>query len=107
MAFSLSRLIILESNRITCVKVFETVAVKFPKATQRGTASCVGDIDGFKVWLGFWRGIPSWKCSCVETIHTQSQNPCVHAVALSITWDRNRNVPDPTIDDINFLTGKH
>ena len=106
MAFSFSRLIIFESNRITFEKAFRLVDEDFRQVTKRGTASCVGKIDSFEIWLGFWKGTPSWKCSCTKTLYAQSKNPCVHAVALSVVWDRNRGVPDPLDEDIAFLTMK-
>lgn len=106
MAFSFSRLIISESDRVTCERAFRLVNQNCLQATQRGTASCVGKIDSFEIWLGFWKGIPSWKCSCTKILYTQSTNPCVHAAALSIVWDRNRGVPDPSNEDIEFLMKK-
>jgi hypothetical protein len=104
MAFSFSRLIIFESDRATSDKAFKLTGEYLPQATQRGTASCDGEIDNYKIWLGFWKGIPSWKCSCTQTLYSQSKNPCVHAIALAFAWDRNRGIPDPTVEDITFLT---
>ncbi len=106
MAFSFSRLIISESDHATCERAFKMVNKDLFQATKRGTASCVGNIESFEVWLGFWKGIPSWKCSCTKTLYTQSTHPCAHAVALSIAWDRNRGVPNPSSEDIEFLTQK-
>jgi hypothetical protein len=77
------------------------------QVTQRGTTPCVGKIGNFDIWLWFWKGIPSWKCSCRETAYAQSSKPCAHAIALAIAWDRNRNVPDPSNEDVEFLTRKH
>ena len=106
MAFSFSRQIISESDRATSDKAFKLVDEYLPQVTKRGTASCVGKIDDFETWLGFLKGIPSWKCSCAKTLYIQSTNPCVHAVALSIVWDRNRDVPDPSSEDVEFLIKK-
>jgi hypothetical protein len=106
MVFSFSRLIISESDRATSDKAFKLIGEYLPQATQRGTASCVGKIDNFEIWLGFWKGIPSWRCSCTKTMYAQSSEPCVHSIALSIVWDRNRSVPDPSNEDIKFLTKK-
>lgn len=106
MAFSFSRLILYESDSATCKQAFELHKEKLPQATQRGTASCIGEIDSYKIWLGFWKGIPSWKCSCMEVLYARSNNPCVHTIALAIAWDRNRGVPDPSNEDIEFLTKK-
>ncbi len=107
MAFSFSHLIIYESDRMTCESAFRLVNEDLPQATKRGTASCVGKIESFDIWLGFKKGIPSWKCSCTKTLYAESSNPCVHAIALAISWDRNRGVPDPSDEDIEFLTKKH
>jgi len=103
MAFSFSRLIISESDSVACKKAFELVDQMHPKAIQRGTASCVGEIGEYTIWLGFTRmGAPSWRCSCIH-----SEKPCVHTIALSIAWDRNRGVPDPSQENIDYLTKKH
>ena len=103
MAFSFSRLILYESDSTMYKQAFKLLEEKLPQATQRGTASCIGEIDNNKIWLGFWKGIPSWKCSCTQTVYAQSKNPCAHAIALAFVWDRNRGVPDPSGDDIEFL----
>ena len=104
MAFSFSRLIIYESDYVTSEKASKLVSEDFLQTTKCGTASCVGKIDSFEIWLGFKKGIPSWECSCTKIMCSQSSKPCVHAIALAIAWDRNRNVPDPTSEDIKFLT---
>jgi len=107
MAFSFSRLILYESDSTMCKQAFKLLEEMLPQVTQRGTVSCIGEIDSYKIWLGFYKGIPSWRCYCTQTVHAQSKNPCVHAVALAIAWDRSRDVPDPSSDDIEFLTMKH
>jgi hypothetical protein len=108
MAFSFSRLIISESDGITCKKVFEIVDRINLQAEQRGTATCVGKIGGNEIWLGFTRmGLPTWKCSCTENIYTRKTKPCSHTIALSIVWDRSRGVPDPSLEDIEYLTRKY
>lgn len=107
MAFSFSRLILYESGSITYKQSFKLLDEKLPQVRGRDTASCIGEIDSYKIWLGFGKGIPSWKCSCTQTVHAQSKNPCAHAIALAFAWDRSRGVPDPTADDIAFLTMKH
>jgi hypothetical protein len=104
MAFSFSRLILYELDCTIWSRSFKLLEEKLPQATQRGTASCVGEIDSYKIWLGFKKGIPSWKCSCTQNANAQSEKPCSHAIALAIAWDRNRGVPDPTAEDIAFLT---
>ena len=53
MPFSFSRLIISESDSATCEDAFEIVKEKPIQMKQRGTASCIGKIDGYKIWLGF------------------------------------------------------
>ncbi|MBP6994105.1 SWIM zinc finger family protein [Candidatus Woesebacteria bacterium] len=104
MAFSFSRLIISETDLVTCERAFKLVNEAVPQATKRGTASCIGKIDTYEIWLGFWKGTPSWKCSCTEMVYAKSKKPCVHAIALAIAWDRNRGVPDPSVEDIQFLS---
>jgi len=103
MAFSFSRLIISNSNINTCKEAFRLAQEKHPKVKQRGTASCVGEIDGCKIWLGFRRGVTDWGCSCNINTHIKTQEPCSHAIALSLIWDRNRGVPDPSQEDIEYL----
>ena len=107
MAFSFSRLIISYSNTITCKEAFELIHEKHQKAEQRGTASCVGEIDDYKIWLGFRRGVPDWECSCNINTHIKTQEPCSHAIALSLIWDRSRGVPDPSQEDIDYLTKEY
>ena len=104
MAFSFSRLIISESDSSLCKQAFRLLEEKCPQAIQRGTASCIGKIDSCEIWLGFWKGKPSWRCSCNKTVYAQSENPCVHTIALAIAWDRDRDVPDPSDEDTEFLT---
>jgi hypothetical protein len=64
MAFSFSRLIISESDSDTCKESFRLIGEKHPEARLRGTASCIGEIDGHKIWLGFEKGVTAWRCSC-------------------------------------------
>jgi hypothetical protein len=107
MAFSFSRLIISNSNSTACKDAFRLAQEKYPKIERRGTASCVGEIDGYKIWLGFRRGVPDWECSCNTNTHIKIQEPCSHAIALSLIWDRSRSVPDPSQEDIEYLTKKN
>ena len=106
MAFSFSRLIISESDIIACDETFKFIEGKDLQVEQRGTASCVGGIGGYRLWLGFRKGIPSWECPCAENIYEKTQKPCSHAVALSLAWDRSRGVPDPSQESIEYLTRK-
>lgn len=106
MAFSLSRLIISESDSSMCKQAFRLLEEKCPQAIRRGTASCIGKIDSYEIWLGFWKGTPSWRCSCTKTVYAQPKNPCAHAIALAIARDRDRDVSDPSDEDIEFLTKK-
>ena len=106
MAFSLSRLIISESDNSLCKQAFRLLEEKCPQTIQRGTASCIGKIHSYEIWLGFWKGVPSWRCPCNKPVYAQFENPCVHTIALVIAWDRNRNVPDPSNEDIEFLMKK-
>ena len=36
-----------------CSRAFQLLEEKLPQATQCGTASCIGEIDNYKIWLGF------------------------------------------------------
>jgi hypothetical protein len=89
------------------MEAFKLAEKKEIRVEQKGTASCVGEIDGYKIWLGFKRGIPAYECSCGKNIPTQVNHPCFHAIAVSILWDRKRDVPDPSLEDIAYLTQKH
>lgn len=98
MAFSFSRLIISESKSdkvyLEALKIITACNVNWRKI---GTASCVGKIDTYDVWIGFKNGVSAWKCSCAD------QGACSHSIALSLVWDRSRNVPDPTAEDCIIL----
>ena len=102
MAFAFSRLIISESNIITCKDAFELSKEKSFRIERLGNASCIGEVSSYSIWLGFKRGVPAWKCSC-ETI----KEPCVHAIALSLIWDRTRSVSDPDEENVAYLTRNH
>jgi hypothetical protein len=105
MAFSFSRLIISESDSKTCEEALTLAGKLRPVVERRGTASCVGEIYGNKIWLGFTRmGIPAWKCSCIYSSETRTENPCVHAITISLAWDRSRGVLDPTLENIEHIT---
>jgi hypothetical protein len=107
MAFSFLRLIISESNSKTFGEAFSLAGKLRPLVERRGTASCVGEIDGNKIWLGFTRmGVPAWRCSCINSSETRTENPCVHAATLSLVWDRSRGVPDLAQENIEYLTRK-
>ena len=74
---------------------------------RRGTASCMGEIDDNKIWLGFTRiGVPAWKCSCVNSPNVKTKDPCIHAIAISLAWDRSRGIPNPTLENIEYITRK-
>ena len=102
MAFSFSRLIISESNIITCKDAFELSKEKSFKIERIGNASCIGKIRNNHIWLGFRKGIPVWECSCGKI-----EEPCLHAIALSLIWDRSRDVSDPDEESIAYLTRNH
>ena len=99
MAFSFSRLIIFEADSITSKKAFVLVQEKAFHMERLGNAACLGKIDECDIWLGFKKGVPAWRCSCKKL-----GSPCFHVVAIALIWDRSRNVPDPTMEDIEYLT---
>ena len=107
MAFSFLRLMLSESNSIVYDEACRLVEEKHLQMRRQGTAACTGEIDGYKIWLGFSRiGVPTWQCTCTKSASVKTEEPCSHAIALSILWDRSRSVPDPSKDDVDFLTKK-
>ena len=104
MPFSFSRLIISEADTCMYKTAVDLIETNYSQVKQQGTASCVGTLDSYNVWLGFRKGVPSCKCSCVENIYGTIQRPCSHVFATSILWDRSRNIPDPSQEDIEFLS---
>jgi hypothetical protein len=104
MTFSFSRLTLCQSDSAMYKIAIEILEDRPPQTAQLGTASCIGEVDNYRIWLGFRKGIPSWKCSCAQAISARSNNPCVHVIVLSIAWDRSRKVPDPTAEDTAFLS---
>ncbi|OHA20180.1 MAG: hypothetical protein A2836_00490 [Candidatus Taylorbacteria bacterium RIFCSPHIGHO2_01_FULL_45_63] len=104
MAFSFSRLIIPESDIFTYKKAIDFIEKSHAEIKQIGTASCVGESDAWKVWLGFRKGIPLWECSCTDNTYPKNQKPCFHVLSVSLLWDRSRNVPDPSQEDVEFLS---
>ncbi len=107
MTFSFSRLIISESDTVTYREASGLAEKKHPQPERRGTAAYVGEIDSYKIWLGFKKGVPAWECSCVKNVTGKITKPCSHMLALSLLWDRSRNVPDPSPEDVAYLTRKH
>ncbi|MCX6703136.1 MAG: hypothetical protein NTV02_00385 [Candidatus Zambryskibacteria bacterium] len=103
MAFSFFRLAIYESDIPTYKEAIDYMEKNHMEINQRGTASCVGGDDAYRIWLGFSRiGVPSWKCSCVDDVREKNKNPCSYVLAASLVWDRLRGVPDPSDEDIEF-----
>lgn len=107
MAFSFSRLIISEEDSNTCKEAFDPVKRIHLQVERRGTASCIGKINGYKLWLGFLKGVPAWDCSCYRDTYLKTKNPCIHTITLALAWDRSRNVPDPSQEDTAYLMRKH
>lgn len=104
MAFSFSRLIISESDIFIYKKAIDFMEKNHIQVSQQGTAFCTGKIDDYKMCLGFTRmGAPSWRCSCAYNAYPKNKKPCFHVLAMSLLWDRNRNVPDPSHEDVEFL----
>jgi hypothetical protein len=99
MAFSFSRLIISESDIRTTKESFSLTKDKDFQMEKLGTAACLGKINECDVWLGFKKGVPAWRCSCKKL-----GSPCSHVIAIALIWDRNRNVPDPSMEDVVDLT---
>ena len=107
MAFSFSRLIISESDTKTYKEALALIEKLQPLVERRSTASCVAETDGNKIWLGFTRiGVPAWKCSCVNSPNVKTKDPCIHAIAISLAWDRSRGIPNPTLENIEYITRK-
>ena len=105
MSFSFLRLLISESDSHTCREAFNLINKKQVKVERTGTASCKGKIDGCEIRLGFSRiGVPSWKCSCDKIDLWKSEKPCIHVVVAALAWDRSRDIPDPSKEDIEYLT---
>ncbi len=103
MAFSFSRLIIPESDIFIYKKALDFINENNMQVKRHGTAACTGEIDEQKVWLGFRKGVPVWRCSCVQNTDEKIKRPCFHVLAISLVWDRGRNVPDPSQADVEFL----
>lgn len=99
MAFSFSRLMISESDIRTTNEAFSISKDKEFQMERLGYAACLGKINECDVWLGFKKGVPAWRCSCKK-----SGGPCSHVIAIALIWDRSRNVPDPSMEDVVDLT---
>lgn len=98
MAFSFLRLIIFETDILTRKEAFVLLKENNFQMERLGNAACLGKTGDYDVWLGFKKGVPAWRCSCKKL-----GNPCSHAIAIALAWDRSRNVPDPNMEDIADL----
>lgn len=99
MAFSFSRLIIFEADVLTSKESFTLLKEKEFQVEKLGNASCLGEIGGYDIRLGFKKGVPAWRCSCKKV-----GNPCSHVIAIALVWDRSRNIPEPSMEDVTDLT---
>lgn len=95
MAFSFSRLIIFETDVLISKEAFALLKEKEFQMERLGNAACLGKIGECTIWLGFKKGVPAWRCSCKKL-----GSPCSHVIAIALVWDRSRNVPDPSMEDI-------
>lgn len=98
MAFSFSRLMISESDVQVTNEAFDITKNQEYKIERLGNAACLGKINDHDVWLGFKKGVPAWRCSCKKL-----GSPCFHVIAIALVWDRSRNVPDPSMEDVTHL----